>query len=39
LLSNKPPQPVRFGLMGIGIVLVAGGLALAPFKACAQFTM
>jgi hypothetical protein len=39
LLSNEPPRLVRFVLMGIGIVLLAGGLALAPFKACAQFSM
>jgi hypothetical protein len=38
-LFREAPVALRIALIGIGVVLVAGSFAVAPFKACAQFSM
>ena len=38
-LLRAAPSAVRIALVIAGVVLVAGGVAVAPFKACAQFSM
>ena len=38
-LGGGAPRALRTALIAIGVGLVAGAVALAPFKACAQFSM
>jgi hypothetical protein len=38
-LAFAAPRAVRIALVAIGVGLVAGSFAAAPFKACAQFSM
>jgi len=38
-LASAAPRAVRIALVAIGVGLVAGSFAVAPFKACAQFSM
>jgi hypothetical protein len=38
-LASAAPRAVRIVVMAIGVGLVAGSFAVAPFKACAQFSM
>jgi hypothetical protein len=38
-LARGVPLALRIALIGIGVGLVAGSFAVAPFKACAQFSM
>ena len=38
-LARGTPLALRVALIGIGVGLVAGSFAVAPFKACAQFSM
>ena len=38
-LAYAAPRAVRIVMVAIGVGLVAGSFAVAPFKACAQFSM
>jgi hypothetical protein len=38
-LAFAAPRALRIVVMAIGVALVAGAFAFAPFKACAQFSM
>jgi hypothetical protein len=38
-LADAAPRALRIALIAVGVALVAGSFAVAPFKACAQFSM
>ena len=38
-VHHAAARALRIALIGIGVVLVAGSFAVAPFKACAPFSM